>query len=72
MFEWFINVRGLLKRHLPIKMFRSKCHQVYDEWIKQQRESVPEQDQLKEYNIRLRKPNKKYAIKKQDRIIRIT
>ena len=63
-------------------MFRSKCHQVYDEWLKQQPEPVPEQDQLniskhwiqnwmKEYNVSPRKPNKKYAIKKEDRIIRI-
>ena len=81
-FEWFINVRGVLKGRLPIKMFRSKCQQVYDEWLKQQPEPVPEQDQLKfgkhwiqdrmkEYSVSLRKPNKKYAIKKEDRIIRI-
>ena len=44
MFEWFINVRGVLKGSLPIKMFRSKCQQVYNEWLKQQREPVPEQD----------------------------
>ena len=36
MFECFINVRGVLKGHLPIKMFRSKCQQVYDEWLNQQ------------------------------------
>ena len=63
-------------------MFRSKCQQVYDEWLKQQAEPVPEEDQLKfskhwiqdwmkEYNVNLRKPNKKYAIKKEDRVIRI-
>ena len=82
MFVWFINVQGLLKRRLPIKMFRSKCQQVYDEWIKHQPEPVFEQDQLKfskhwiqywikEYNVSLRKPNKKYAIKKEGRIIQI-
>ena len=82
MFEWFINVRGVLKGRLAIRMFRSECHQVYDEWLKQQPEPVPEQDKLKfskqwiqdwvkEYNVSLRKPNKKYAIKKEDRIIRI-
>ena len=42
MVEWFINVWGVLKGHLPIKMFRSKCQQVYDEWLKQQPETVPE------------------------------
>ena len=82
MFEWFINVRGVLKGRLPIKIFRSKCQQVYNEWLKQQPEPVREQDQLKfskhwiqdwmkEYKVSLRKPNKKYAIKKEDRIIRI-
>ena len=82
MFEWFINVRGVLKGRLPIKIFRSKCQQVYGEWLKQQPKPAPEQDQLKfskhwiqdwmkEYNVSLRKPNKKYAIKKEDRIYRI-
>ena len=82
MFKWLINVRGVSKGRLPIKMFWSKCQQVYDEWLKQQPKSVPEQDQLnfskhwiqdwmKEYNVSLRKSNKKYAIKKEDRIIRI-
>ena len=28
MFQWFINVRGVLKGRLPIKMSRSKCQQV--------------------------------------------
>ena len=31
MFEWFINVRVVLKGRLSIKMFQSKCQQVYDE-----------------------------------------
>ena len=71
-----------MKGRLPIKIFRSKCQQVYNEWLKQQPEPVREQDQLKfskhwiqdwmkEYKVSLRKPNKKYAIKKEDRIIRI-
>ena len=47
MFEWFINVRGVLKGRLPIRLFRSKCQQLYDEWLKQQTEPVPKQDQLK-------------------------
>ena len=82
MFEWFVNVRGTLKGRLPIKMFRSKCLTVYEEWLKQQPELIPENEQLKfgknwirgwmdEYNVSLRKPNKKFAIKKEDRKIRI-
>ena len=29
-FEWFIHVRGVLKRRLPINIFLSKCYQVCD------------------------------------------
>ena len=82
MFEWFINVRGVLKGRLPKKMFRTKCQQVYSEWLKQQPEPIPEgeqlkfskhwiQDWMKEYNVSLRKPTKRFAIKNEDRIIRI-
>ena len=82
MFEWFINVRGALKGSLPIKMFRTKCQQVYSEWLKQQPKTIPEEEQLKfstqwirdwmeEFNVSLRKPNKQFAIKKDDRVIRI-
>ena len=47
MFKCFINVRGVLNGRLPIKIFRSKSQQVYDEWLKQQPEPVPEHYQLK-------------------------
>ena len=47
MFEWFINVRGVLKGRLSKKMFRTKCQQVYSEWLKQQPEPIPEEEQLK-------------------------
>ena len=47
MFEWFINVRGVLKGRLPKKMVRSMCHQVYSEWLKQQPEPISEEEQLK-------------------------
>ena len=82
MFEWFINVRGVLKGRLPMKMFRTKCQQVYSEWLKQQPEPIPEEEQLKfskhwvqdwmkEYIVSLRKPNKRFAIENEDCIIRI-
>ena len=82
MFEWFINVRGVLKGRLPKKMFRTKCQQVYSEWVKQQPERIPEKEQLKiskhwvqdwmkEYIVSLRKPNKRFAVENEDRIIRI-
>ena len=47
MFEWFINVRGVLRGRLPIKMFQSKEQKVYNEWLKKQPEFFPKQDQLK-------------------------
>ena len=61
---YFINVREVMKGRLPIKTFRSKCQQVYYEWLKQQLKPVPEQDQpkfskhwiqdwMKEYNVSL-------------------
>ena len=43
MFEWFINVRGVLKGRLPKNMFRTKCQQVYSEWLKQEPEPIPEE-----------------------------
>lgn len=63
-------------------MYCSKYLNVYEEWLKQQPEPIPEKEQLKfgknwirgwmdEYNVSLRKPNKKFAIKKEDRKIRI-
>ena len=82
MFEWFTNVRGVLKGSLPKKMFGTKYQQVCSEWLKQQPEPIPEEEQMKfskhwiqdwmkEYNISLREPNKRFAIKNEDRIIRI-
>ena len=84
-FEWFINVRGVFKGRLPKKMFRTKCQQVYLEWLKQKPEPIPEeeeeeqlkfskhwiQDWMKDYNVSLCKPNKRFTIKNEDHIIRI-
>ena len=64
------------------KMFRTKCVQVSSEWLKQRPELIPKEEQqkfsknwiqdlMKEYNVSLRKPNKRFAIKNEDRIIRI-
>ena len=82
MLEWFINVRGVLNGRLPKKMFRRKCQKVYSKWLKQQPETIPDekqlkfskhwiQDRVKEYKVSLGKPNKRFAIKNEDRIIRI-
>ena len=55
---------------------------MYSEWLKQQPEPIPEEEQLKfskhwiqdwmkEYNVSLRKPNKRYAIKNEERVVRL-
>ena len=65
-----------------MKMFRSKCQQVYSDWRKDKSEPILEEEQLKfskhwiqdwmrEYEVSLRKPNKRFAIKYEDRVIRI-
>ena len=77
-----IDERESLKERLPIKMCRSKCVQVYSEWLKQQPESIPEekqlkfsknliQDWMKECNVSLRKPSKRYVLKKEDWVVRL-
>ena len=66
---------------LPIKMFRSKYHQVYYNWLKQQTELIPKEEQLKfskhwiqdwmrEYNVSVHKLNKRFVIKNQYYVIR--
>ena len=47
MFEWFVNVRGSLKTRLPVKIFRSKCKEVYENWLKCQKKELKEEDKLK-------------------------
>ena len=55
-------MKGAFKGRFPIKMFRSKCQQVYSNWLKQQPEPIFEklqlkfskfwiQDWMKEYNF---------------------
>ena len=82
MLQWFIDVRESLRERLPMKIFRYKCVQVFDEWLKEQSNHISEKDQLKfsklwiqdwmkEYNVSLRKPDKRYALKKEDRVVRV-
>ena len=61
-------------------MFKVKANELYDEWLREN--STPESERLKfgnqwikmwekEYGISLRKPNKRYSIKKEDLIERL-
>ena len=67
LFNWGIDVRKTLKGRLPRRIFKMKANQ----------NPVPENERLtfsnqwvkeweQEYGISLRKPNKKYSIKKED------
>ena len=78
----FTDVRGVLKGRLPKKLFRVKAKELYDIWMKRQPIPIPLEDQLKfsdpwikswmtEYGVSLKKPNKRFSIKQEDRITRL-
>ena len=78
MFEWFVDVRG----RLHVKIFRSKCIEVYESWLKSKKDEVKDEEKLKfskcwiqgwmkEYQVSLLKPSKRFAIPQQEREIRI-
>ena len=82
LFEWFIDIRGSLKGRLPKKLLIAKAKSLYENWLRQQVEEIPEDkklkfgnhwvmDWMKEYGVSLKKPNKRYAIAQADRIERI-
>ena len=79
-FEWFVDVRGSLKGRLPIKIFKAKCIELYQLWLEKQDEEIHVDKQLKfytfwvkdwmkEYNVSLLKPNKRFAISQEDRVL---
>ena len=80
-FSWFIDVRETLKELLPLRLFKLKAQQQHTDWLTQN--PVPLSDQLKfgntliqgweeEYGVSLRKPNKRYSIKKEDSVEPLT
>ena len=82
LFEWFIDIRGSLKGRLPRLLFKSQATIFYDEWLSQQDQPVPESERpvfsnnwisgwMREHRVSLRKPNKRYQIKYDDRVERI-
>ena len=81
LFSWFIDVRETLKRRLSRRLFKLKAQQLYTDWLAQNH--VPLSDQLKfgntwiqgweeEYGVSLRKPNKRYSIKKVGLVERLS
>ena len=73
---WFVDVRESLKGCLSRTMLKLKANELYDEWVREN--PTPEYERLKfrnqweeEYDISLRKPDKRYSIKKEDLIKRL-
>ena len=71
-----------MRGRLPRKLFIAKAKELYANWLKRQPEPIPEKDRLQfskswvkswmsEYGVSLKKPNKRYAIKQEDRIERL-
>ena len=80
LFAWFVDVRETLKGRLPRRLFKLKANQLYKQWLEQN--PATENERLKfsncwikgwekEYGISLRKPNKRFSIKKTDLIERL-
>ena len=76
LFSWFVDVRESLKGRLPRRLFKLKTNALYEECVIIMRDNpTPESEKLKfgnqwikmwqkEYGVSLRKPNKRYSIKK--------
>ena len=71
-----------LKGRLPRFLFVTKARELYENWKKQQVEPILAENELKfsdkwikgwmtEYNVSLRKPNKRFSIKQEDRVERL-
>ena len=67
---------------MPIVLFTAKAKELYEHWKKRQTEPIAEENELKfspkwikdwmtEYNVSLCKPNKRFAIKQEDRVERL-
>ena len=79
LFSWFVDVR-IVKRPLAQRLFKLKANTLYEEWLRDN--PTPESEKLKfgnqwikirqkEYGVSLRKPNKRYSIKKEDLVERL-
>ena len=82
LFQRFIGIRGVLKGRLPKNLLKMQAESLYNNWLTQQVIPAPESDKLKfsnkwvkgwleEYNVSLKKPNKRFAIAKEDRLERL-
>ena len=80
LFTYFVDIRGSLKGRFPKRLLTLKARQLYSDWIK--RNPLQENERplkfgnqwVKEWEceyISLRKPNKRFRISQEDRIIRV-
>lgn len=80
--HYLIYFRVGLKGCLPKTLFKAKAQEIYKRWKKRQTELITQNDELKfsdkwikgwmvEYGVSLKKPNKRFAIKRVDRIERV-
>ena len=80
LFAWFVDVRSSFRGRIPKSTFKMKAHQLNDAYCNAN--DIPSDAQLKfgnqwlkgqeeEYGVSLRKPNKRYSIKKEDLVERL-
>ena len=73
LFDWFVEVRSVMKARIPKSVFRAKAKQLYEDYLQEMKEKVPEEEQLKlsdkwihgwmeEFNVSLRQPNKRFVL----------
>ena len=79
LFEYFVNVRNSLKARLPKKIFLAKAKCLYQKWVEVKKANNEEiekplsfshawlRDWCKEFQISTKHPNKRFAIKQEDR-----
>ena len=82
LFELFIDVRTGLKARMPREMLRCMAQYLYNNWVKQQSPPIPKEKQLqftdkwlagwvKEYEVSLKSPNKRFSISFKDLVRRL-
>ena len=82
LFDFFIDIRSTLKGRLPKKIFIAKAKSLYEDYCEWKREEGVEpetmlfsnrwlKDWCKEYQISMKKPNKRFSISAADRKKRI-
>ena len=77
LYDWFIDIRGALTGRLPHSMCKAHAKFFYTHWHDQKPPETKQTDLtfsnrwikgwMREYNISLRKPNKCFQIKQEDR-----